>query len=322
MKRYLTGLLAVLLCLTITACSTGGNGAAQEGGTPPDPDVPPASEKAGAPEAAQPSQPASAWEVTEDITLSLLQDTYPTGTKNLTLILENRGTDVMLYGQGWSFQKLEDGQWLPVETIENYGFTMEGYTLQPGQLAAFSIGTWFLAQPLEAGYYRVTGCSLRVAADEEDLSYGEDYVDCPPYQLEFLVAEDASQEPAYALSTLSAPVSPEAEDIPVLLLNTTGEDASILFIPHLERESADGTWSEVPFAPQVGFCGVADPLPAGTTSWSVPLTALWGELEGGRYRLSYAVTDGEGAKHTASGEFTVGQDLCGYPLADPGEINE
>ncbi len=316
MKRYISALLTALLCLVMTACGTGGNGAAQEGGTPPDPATPPAAEKAGAPEAAQ---PASVWEVNGDITLSLLQDTYPTGTKNLTLLLENRGTDVMLYGQGWSFQKLEDGRWLPVETIENYGFTMEGYTLQPGQLAAFSIGTWFLAQPLEAGYYRVTGCSLRVAADGEDLSYGGDYVDCPPYQLEFLVTEDAAQEPDYAVLVRPQPLPPEAEDIPLLLLNATGEDASILFIPHLERESAGGAWSEVPFAPQVGFCGMGDPLPAGATSWSEPLTALWGELEEGRYRLSYAVTDGEGAEHTASGEFTIGWDLCGYPTADAGE---
>lgn len=317
MKRCAAILLSALLCLALTACGRAvdapcGTAPATEGGAV----SPSASGEGVTAETKEASQPASVWEVNGDITLSLLQDTYPTGTKNLTLVLENRGTDVMLYGQGWSFQKLEDGQWLPVETIENYGFTMEGYTLQPGQLAAFSIGTWFLAQPLEAGYYRVTGCSLRVAANRENLSYGGDYVDCPPYQLEFLVAEDAAQEPDYALSILSTPVSPEAESIPLCLINTTGEEASILFIPHLERESADGTWSEVTFAPQVGFCGMADPLPAGATSWSVPLTSLWGELEKGRYRLSYAVTDGEGAEHTASGEFTVGWELCGYPTAD------
>lgn len=321
MKRFGVILLSALLCLALAACAADGpDGAglclADEGG---DLSTAPLSLS---PDAAQeeaeniPLSPASSWAVTEDITLSLLQSSYPVGTEHLTMVLENRGTQVMLYGQGWSYEKYVDGQWQAVETIEDYGFDAVGYILQPGQTAAFSIGAWFLAQPLEAGYYRVTGCALRVAADEEDLSYGGNYTDYPAYQLEFLVTEDAQPEPDYALTVLP---SDGGSLLRILLHNTTGQDASILLIPSLERENDDGTWGEVPYAQGVGFCGTPDPLPAGSRNWSEETDMLWGPLSNGRYRLSYTVTDSTGSEYTASGEFTIDNALCALPTADTGE---
>ncbi len=109
----------------------------------------------------------------------------------------------------------------------------------------------------------------------------------------------------YSLAVSEDPVAPDAEYLPFRLCNDTGADANILLIPTLERQLADGQWETVSFVQQVGFCGVADPLPPGETDWSESLNALWGQLEPGRYRLSYTVTDASGREHLASGEFTV-----------------
>ncbi len=316
MKRFGVILLSALLCLALAACAADGPDGAGLCLADTDGDMS-ASPLSSAPDTAEdaPLSPASSWAVTEDITLSLLQSSYPVGTEQMTMVLENRGTQVMLYGQGWSYEKYVDGQWQAVETIEDYGFDAVGYILQPGQTAAFSIGAWFLAQPLEAGYYRVTGCALRVAADEEDLSYGGNYTDCPAYQLEFLVTEEAQPEPDYALTVFP---SDGGSLLKVFFHNTTGQDASVLLIPTLERETDSG-WEVVPFRAKIGFCGTPDPLPAGGRSWSEETDMLWGPLSNGRYRLSYTVTDSTGSEYPASGEFTIDNALCALPTADTGE---
>jgi len=135
------------------------------------------------------------WTVTDGITLRLLQDSYPPNTESMTLVLENRSDSVMAYGQGWSFEIFEDEEWQSLETVEEYAFTMEGYTLFDHDRKTFSIGTWLLKEPLSKGIYRVTGCSLRVAPDDQNLSYSMDYTEYPPYQLEFVVSETATPEP-------------------------------------------------------------------------------------------------------------------------------
>ena len=135
------------------------------------------------------------WEVTDGITLHLLQDSYPPGTKTLTLVLENRSDNVMLYGEYLSFEKYENGAWQKVKTIKNYGFRAIGYTLFDHDKHTFTISTWFLKEPLSSGTYRVTGCSLRVARDAENLSGGGDNIDYPPYKLTFTVCAEATPEP-------------------------------------------------------------------------------------------------------------------------------
>lgn len=134
------------------------------------------------------------WTVTDGITLRLAQDSYPPNPSTMTLILENRSDSVMLYGQGWSFEKSEGGSWRKLETKANYGFTMVGYSLYDHDKKTFAIWIDFLNEPLDEGLYRVTGCSLRVAPDDQNLSYGMDYVEYPPYQLEFTVSESATPE--------------------------------------------------------------------------------------------------------------------------------
>lgn len=99
------------------------------------------------------------------------------------------------------------------------------------------------------------------------------------------------------------------------IVNDTGEEAQVLLIPTLERETAEG-WTTVPFRAKIGFCGTPDPLPTGEKNWSEDTIILWGELVPGSYRLSYTVTDSAGTEHIASGTFTVeALELCAYPTA-------
>lgn len=314
MKRYwLAGLFSVLLCLS--ACGQGGSGpsgtdlAPEAGGDAVSISGSPAADS---PAPASSSQSVSTWEVNGDITLSLLQAAVPPGTEELTLLLENRGDLALEYGEFLFYERYVDGQWQAAETMKDYAFTSIGHVLPPHSVGTFSLSTWFLEKPLEEGLYRVTGSLLRTA--DED---GQPVQDYPGYQLTFLVTEEAREEPDYAVFVSAKPVSPES--IPVSFLNMSGADAQILLIPTLEQENEDGSWSEVPFSQQVGFCGTLDPLPVGVRSWSESPDMLWGRLEDGSYRLSYTVTDSGGTEHTASGEFAIKQETCALPAAQPEE---
>lgn len=139
--------------------------------------------------------PAESYEVCEGITLRLAQREYPVGVQSLTMLMENRGDSVMLYGNGWSFERWQDGGWQPLENRENAAWTAEGYTLMERSMASFNISTFALKEPLKEGLYRATGCALRVAEDDGNLSYGGEYTEYPPYRLEFLVKEGACPEP-------------------------------------------------------------------------------------------------------------------------------
>ena len=139
--------------------------------------------------------PNNLWTVTDGITLRLSQDSYLPGTTVMTLILENHSDSVMSYGQGWHFEKYINGKWCELKYKDNYGFTMEGYTLNEYDKQTFYVSAGILSEPLGIGLYRVTGCELRVAANDENLSYGGDFVHYPPYQLEFTISETAAEEP-------------------------------------------------------------------------------------------------------------------------------
>ena len=156
MKRLLICFVPAFLCyLLLAGCSSAGEGTAA------------------------PDAPVTSWEVTEDITISLKDSTFPVGTTEFTAVFENRGTTSLLYGEEISFEKLVDGQWQKVETIENYGFNSIGYLLQGGETKEFTISTWFLAKPLDMGRYRIIGSNLYPDAP------GSTPGQYPPYQLEF-----------------------------------------------------------------------------------------------------------------------------------------
>ena len=115
--------------------------------------------------------------------------------------------------------------------------------------------------------------------------------------------------------SLSFPSTPSPDEIPVFIHNDSGLDAQVLLIPVLERETGNGSWESVPFRGKIGFCGTPDPLPCEGKEWNLDTILLYGQLTAGTYRLSYTVTDADGAKHTASGTFQVGSSVCGYPTS-------
>lgn len=129
---------------------------------------------------------------------------------------------------------------------------------------------------------------------------------------------EASPPPDFELVFAGEPVTMEAGRITFLLRNNTGADAQVLLIPRLERQDGDGGWEEVPFLERVGFCGMADPLPAEGRECTIEPFELWGVLEDGTYRLGYEVTGSDGVQTLVQGEFQFHVDLqiCGYPLAE------
>lgn len=138
-----------------------------------------------------PPEPGNTWTVTDGITLRLMNSEFPEGVERMTLIMENRTDQVMLYGNGWSFERYEEGEWVPLPNREDAAWTMEGYTLYEHKRDVFHVPTSAIQETLTEGFYRVTGCTLRVAADDDNLNYGGDYTDYPAYQLEFAVTKDA-----------------------------------------------------------------------------------------------------------------------------------
>lgn len=105
-------------------------------------------------------------------------------------------------------------------------------------------------------------------------------------------------------------LSPGATVLECSIVNAAGEDAEILLIPTLEIRGEDGEWETVSLDESIGFCGTPDPLPVGEKEWSVELDQLWNNLYAGEYRLSFTVTDADGQKFIACGEFELKQDIA------------
>lgn len=314
MKKMTVCLLAALLCLALAACA---------GETPEDaavPDLLPSGPVTSAnpvpmaqPLPAEEPDPESVW-TAEEITVSLLQSAYPAGTKRLTLIFDNAGDRDLAYGEHFSCEKYEDGGWRDVDFLENAFFDDAAYIVRPHSSGTLKPGIDRLSEPLDEGLYRITGDTMTIGEDGEKL---------PAWQVSFRVTPDARPEPDYALHVSSQPI-PTVQGcmvtarLPVLFINTTGEDGQVVDIPHLEKQGEDGEWENVPFREGIGFCGTAGRLPAAGRIWSEDIPTLWGALEDGRYRLSYHVSPAGGTEQTIYGEFTLytPEGNQGLPLAD------
>ena len=309
MKKLLSVLLALSLGFALAACGSGGGGQDVPAPTP-EAEPQPVSAPPEVPSLAncEEPDPVSVWTVAEGITISLLQDAYPVGTERFTMVFDNR-TDLELnFGEAMYFQKYVDGRWQELEAREDAGWNSIAYILSPDSVRTFSAGTWYLTRPLDEGLYRIVSEEMWMEPDET----------LPGCQLEFRIASAAQPEPDYPLYIPGQPVS-GVNSIPVEFLNTTGQDAYVLDIPHLERLNGEGGWEEVPYREQAGFCGTPSSLPAAGRSWSEDAVMLWGVLEPGQYRLRYEAGPTFETEGWASGEFTVKEpEICGYPLADAG----
>lgn len=309
MKRFLV-LLTVMLCLGLTACGKGADAAE----TPPAAEPEPAAETVPAPrelEEAPPAEPAEwneVWEVPETARISLLQAEYHPGAERMTLVVENIGAGELGFGRHAAFERFVDEAWSPVEFEDDAFFHDDMLLAASGSARTLELPVWQLKQPLEEGLYRVSGTPLWI--DGEQTASG--------WQVDFRVDNGAPPELDYALYIPGQPVSSVAEELPVIFINTTGQDGQVVDIPHLERRNEAGEWVEVPYRENVGFCGTPSLLPAEGRAWSEDAVMLWGVLEEGQYRLGYQAGRDFETDGWAYGEFDVCLDLaiCGYPLAE------
>lgn len=308
MDRIFALLLAGLLCLSAAGCGTDApHTDTGEAEAPPVEQSEPGPAPISQPVVTKEPAPETVWEVPGTVRLSLLQTEYPAGTEKMTLVVENTGDVEIGYGLPYFCEKYVDGQWSKVEFIDNVVFADVLYTVEPHAVGTMELNWGHLLRPLEEGLYRVTGSEIWAGADG---GTGR-------WQLNFQITANARPEPDFALVVPGEPISAAAETIPARIVNNTGENANILFIPHLERLNENGEWQEVSYKDGVGFCGMADPLPAEGRDWSENAAHLWGMLEEGRYRLSYEVGRDFETETFAYGEFTVcAPEMCAYPLAE------
>ena len=162
MKHLLITLLTVCLCLT--ACS--GNTSAKS--------------------------PASSYKVTDGITVSLDQDSYPLGTETFTVTFTNNSQQILEHGADYMFQYYDGSDWSNMETDEIYAFDMMAYIVQPGESRTLLVTPWFLKEPLQEGRYRIVGSKLRVADNADGFVFGGDHTEFDPYILEFDITGSAS----------------------------------------------------------------------------------------------------------------------------------
>lgn len=140
-----------------------------------------------APGSAPEIQTKTDWRVTDDIIFSLEFEEYPVGVESMRMILKNQSDHTFMYGLGWTFERYEKGEWIRVAIKDNIGFESIGYILSEHSQDTFEIPTWFLAEPLKEGIYRVTGCKLYA----EDVEPGGPHEEYPPYRFIFRVSKDA-----------------------------------------------------------------------------------------------------------------------------------
>lgn len=308
MNQFIALLLAGLICLSASACSTEppveGNNVREN---PPVEQASPNTKPISQPVDIDTPEPETVWEVPGKAKVSLLQSEYPAGSEKMTVVFENTGAVELGYGLEFSCEKFVNGQWSKVEFADGIAFAEILCIVEPHSVRTEELN-WSAAlrEPLTEGLYRVTGGKL---------SFGDEVSD--RWHVDFLVTRDAQPEPDFALY-VSQPVSSVSEIIAVHFVNNTGEDASVLSIPHLERKDENGDWQEVPWKEGIGFCGTPDPLPVSGRDWSEDLMYLWGRLEeDGQYRLYYEVNPYSESEVNVYGEFTVcAPEICGYPTAE------
>lgn len=314
MKKFWIVLLTAALCLT--ACGKDASPPEASAAPPEAPAVTapetPKAAPVSQPAAAEEPEPVTVWSEPSGVTLSLLQENYPVGVQEITLVLDNRSGGEICYGEHFSCQRFVDGAWQNVPFKDRTGFHDMAYGLQADSVWKLRLDIGLLDQTLGEGLYRLTG---------QEIDYRDSGEKSEPWQLDFRVTAEAQPEPDYALYISKEPVHTVdgclvTDRLPVYLINNTGRDGEVLLIPHLERRNAAGGWAEVPYQENVGFCGTPDPLPMGGKAWSEDMLYLWGTLEDGRYRLSYEVGDTFDTEDRAYGEFTLyTPEAGGLPLA-------
>ena len=296
----------LMLLLTAARCLTACGKDAPLPEVPVEPEAPPAAAGPDAPSISLPAavespEPVTSWEGVPEVTLSLLQESYPVGVREITLVLDNQSEMELCYDESFSCQRFADGVWQEIALKEQVFFRDILYGVHAGSVCTVTLNMELLEQTLEEGLYRLTG---DITCQTDSMNKVE------PWQLDFRVTAEAQPEANYAMYISKNPIPTVdgclvTDRLPVYLTNNTGEDGQVLHIPHLERRNEAGGWEEIPYQDNVGFCGTPDSLPAGGAEWSEDMLYLWGALEDGRYRLSYKVGNTFDTEEREDGEFTL-----------------
>ena len=76
--------------------------------------------------------------------------------------------DSIMYGEGFSLQRLENDQWVDCPMKENTAFTSIGYLLEPGKTVTKPYAVEWAFGELADGHYRfVTSCSILPPGSDE-----------------------------------------------------------------------------------------------------------------------------------------------------------
>lgn len=299
MKRMFALLLAAL-CLSFAACAAKD---APDGAKEPDPapDPPAGPAPVSQPEPVEGPEPETVWKGVDGVTLSLLQESYPVGVQEITLVIDNRSDQEICYGEDLSCQRFVDGAWQDVPFKDRVYCIEVAYCLPADSVGTLGLDMGFFDHAMEEGLYRLTGSEIYFS-DPREVS--------EPWRLDLRVTAEAQPEPDYALYISEEPIPTVdgclvTDRLPVYFINNTGKEGYALSIPHLERKNESGEWEPVPWKDGVGFCGTPDPLPMGGRAWSEDIPMLWGALEDGAYRLSYEVGPTFETEEWARGEFTL-----------------
>ncbi len=112
---------------------------------------------------------------------------------------------------------------------------------------------------------------------------------------------DGLTVPQLSLCIPSLSYPTDSTEIPITLVNQSGQTGSMVLAPTLERMTEEG-WMQL--AVNGGFCGTPDPFSTGVTDgWTVPLS-LYEDVVPGVYRVTLGARDAKGTEYKISAVFT------------------
>ena len=89
-----------------------------------------------------------------EVTIAARQDTYPVGTKEITVVWHNGTNKPMFYGDPFRLEQWDGKGWADMKPVTEL-FLLPAYYLEPGESKekTYPIGDYY--SPLQAGRYRV-----------------------------------------------------------------------------------------------------------------------------------------------------------------------
>ena len=140
-------------------------------------------------------EPNIKWTVSGEITMELLQHTYPPDVDEIAIVMENRSDMVLEYGEGYFFETYKDGEWIVVDSLNDRAFNDVVYHLYDFDRNILAL-KFSPTGTLDHGLYRVTGKQgLFIAPANSFFNSEQTFEEYPPWQLEFLISSSAEKAP-------------------------------------------------------------------------------------------------------------------------------